>query len=380
MYSENENIEIKNFNNNIQTKEKFLNIDFLRFICILIIFLFHYCAEIAFGKYGKGYSFENFTNDTSSGYIAVYFFFIMSGFFLAYTFNKNLSVIDFIKKKILRLWPCLAFVNILMLISSFFGIIKFKLYANFLSLLFLNCSGIAISTTNITVDWYISVLFWVSLFYFYIFKYFKKEYYNFFIPIIVLLSFTFLVHVTNGGMGGHIEVYYNFINIGLVRGLSSIGLGYIIFNFYEYLKNKPFCDSLNSLITYSIIEGYLLGFVVYESILHKMSFNNKIILVIAFSFLFLSFLLKRGLISRFFDKKVFGALGKYSYALYITHYYFMYNLIHSVWIKHNSDIIKFHPYLFLLIVFIIAMSFAILTYHFVEVPAAKFLKRKFFNN
>ena len=42
---------------------------------------------------------------TTFGYLAVDMFFIMSGFFLMYTFNNSLNVCDFIKKKIIRLWP-----------------------------------------------------------------------------------------------------------------------------------------------------------------------------------------------------------------------------------------------------------------------------------
>ena len=88
-------------------KERFLNVDFLRFVFAVCIFVFHYYRPYRLA--GLGGEFKALINITSSGYVAVQYFFIIAGFFLVYTLNKNLSVIDFIKKKIIRLWPLIAF-------------------------------------------------------------------------------------------------------------------------------------------------------------------------------------------------------------------------------------------------------------------------------
>ena len=75
-----------------------------------------------------------------NGNKAVEFFFIISGFFLIYGFNKNLSTFDFIKKKIIRLSPLMLFFNIIYIIISLFTkSIKYDTYNNILSLLFLIC-------------------------------------------------------------------------------------------------------------------------------------------------------------------------------------------------------------------------------------------------
>lgn len=354
-------------------KERFLNVDFLRFISAIMVFGIH----IVYARLGKlSPSFEVYKENTINGFIAVSFFFIMAGFFLAYTFKQKTSVMDFIKNKIARLWPLIAFVVLLDFIGSCFHLIKFKFYDNIFALLFLSNSGITFTEPRAEV-WFLSVLFLVSVFYFYIFKYFNKTVYNFFIPVTVLLCSTFMVHATHGRCGGHLEVYYNFLNMGIIRGIAGMGLGYMVYEFYQYLKTQPFVNSIKSVIVYSLFEGYLLGFIIYETIFHKMHFQNRMILIVAFTALFLLFLLKRGFVSRLFDIKLSAVLGRYAFAIYMTHS-FIYTVLYQLWIKSHIEIISKYPLATILILFAIVFVFSIFTYHFVEVPAGKYLKKKFF--
>ena len=363
-------------NNNafdLTQKEHFYNVDFLRFIGACIIFLFHY---LWYRLCTIDNTFKNLIF-VGTGYLFVSYFFIIAGFFLVYTFNNNLSVMDFIKKKICRFWPLIAFGILLYGIADILGFIKhFDLYRNILSLLFLENAGVTLKWGNIGHDWFVSVLFFVSIFYFYIFKYFKKTSYNFFISILVILGYTFLVHVTKGSIGGHIKTVNNFFNIGIIIGLTGLGLGYLLHEFYQYLKSQPFVKSLKSTVIYTFIEAYLLCFVIYETGFHKIHFDNKIILIVAFVGLFLTFLLKRGIISNLLNNKFSAILGQYTFSLYMTHgalWVYLKQLI----LLHKSLCVA-HPYLCLLGCFITCFIFAILTYHFVEVPAGKFLKKKFF--
>ena len=359
-------------------KERFLNVDFLRFIFAVIIFVFHYCRPYRLAGIGGG--FKELINITGSGYTAVQYFFIIAGFFLVYTFNRNLSVIDFIKKKIIRLWPLMAFSFVFFIFADVLGYVRhFDLYGNILSLLFLGYSGVTLTSCDFAWSWFVSVLFFVSIFYFYIFKYFKKTSYNFWISIIVLLGYTFVIHVSKGGVGLSFnnKDTINIYNMGLVLGISGMGLGYLIHEFYQYVKSQPFVSSIKSVITYTIIEAYLLVFVIYETGFHKIKFNNKIILIVAFTGLFLTFLLKRGFISRILDNKFSAILGRYAFSLYMTHAALWCVLWHCL-IKPYKAFWVAHPYLSIDICFVICMLFAVLTYHFVEVPAGKYLKKKFF--
>ena len=357
-------------------KKHFYNIDILRFIFAIAIFLHHYCNKYRFGAFGE--SFNYLMINTSSNSIAVQYFFIIAGFFLAYTFNEKISVMDFIKKKIIRLWPLVAFAVFLYFLANIFGIIdNFKFYENILALFFLENIGITLEWGNVKHDWFISVLFFISIFYFYIFKYFKKTSYNFFIPILVLLSYTFLVHATNGAINGHLKTFNNILTLGVIQGLAGMGLGYLIHELYKYIISQPFVNSIKSISFYTIIESYLLGFIIYASVFHNIPFNNKIILIIAFSILLLTFILKRGIISRLLDNKFSTILGNYVFALYMTHG-FLWNVFYHFWIKDNKEICIAHPYVSIFVCFIICFLFAVFTYHCVEVPAGNFLKKKLF--
>ena len=283
---------------------------------------------------------------------------------------------DFIKKKIIRLWPLLLFGFILFAVAGLFKLVKFDIYSNILTLFFFETTGLNLKQSINGISWFVSVLFFVSIFYFYIFKYFKKTSYNFFISLLVLFGYTFLVHATNGAINGHVKTIYNVFTLGVMHGLTGMGLGYLIHEFFKYTKTQPYTDSIKSVIGYTIIEGFLLCFVVYESGFHIMPFNNKIILVMAFAVLFLTFLFKRGFISRLLDNKFSNIIGRYAFTLYMIHAPFWPYL--KLFLLPYKNFFVIHPYFCICICFISCLLFAILTYHLIEIPAGKFLKKKFF--
>ena len=354
---------------------KFLNVEFLRFIFSVFIVILHFCC-IHFAKFGDIGDIIGKNSVVKHGYLAVQYFFIIAGFFLIYTLNKNLTVMDFIKKKIVRLWPLMALNFVLFLMASGFGIVKFNFYKYVFSLLLLENIGVTFDHT-IQGGWFVSVLFFVSLFYFYIFKYFDKKYYNFYIPILVILGYTYMVHGTNGAIGAQLQIIGEVFNGGVIQGISAMGLGFLIHEFYRYLETQNYIETLKSKIIYTLLEGYLLGFVVYETIMHKIHFKNLLILVIAFCGLFITFLLQRGYISKILNNKISGILGRYAYSLFLTHG-FVIILFNYFYVKKNTDILFNHPYEILGIAIILALIFAVLVYHLVEVPAGKWLKKKFF--
>ncbi len=360
--------------NQIQ-KEHFFNVDFLRFIFIFVIFL-HHLFNPNFLGFDKN-SFSSFINNTRLGSLCIFFYFIVSGFFLTYTFDKNLSVIDFIKKKIIRFWPLVAFGIFVFCILGIFGISKFSFYNNIFSLFLLSNVGITFSLSNNGPDWFVSSLFFISTLYFYIFKYFKKTTYDFFIAIFVIFSFIFLLHATKGELYGHIKTTAFVFNHGLLRAFGGIGLGYFIHEFYLYLKSLNYKQTPLSFFIYTGFEIYILSFLIYETMLHKMHFNNKMIIIIGFVLLFLLFLLKRGFLSKILNHKFSTFLGKYTFAIFLTHYAVL-ECFTQLWFKKDISFALTHPLLIIVITFLTSLIFAIITYHFVEVPAGKFLKKKFF--
>lgn len=352
--------------NRVNDKDnKFKDIEFLRFFLSCVILVFH-LNSLFWGK----------------GYLAVDFFFIISGFFLISKFDKNLSFIDFIKKKIIRLWPLMVFVNFLYLIIHIFAkSVKYHKYDNLLESLFLGNIGLTISRGNLGAFWYVSVLFWCSLLYFYLLKYFERKNVNLFVALSVWFSYTFLIHAKNGVVEGLIETFNNIFVVGILRGLGGIGIGYFIGLFYKMYENRINSTKLNKTTTLfiTVLEVYLFSWSLYYLILHKISYKNDIISILYFTILFILFLIKKGLFTRLLDNNYSVILGRYSYSIYSVHLFVMDLLINTFW-KSHKDFVSLHPVTNFTVTVLLVFIFAILTYHFVEKPSAKYLSRKFFHD
>lgn len=84
----------------IASKDHYLILDGLRGVASLIVVLFHIC---------EAYSPDHpLTQPINHGYLAVDFFFLLSGFVIAYAYDdrwEKLSILDFFKRRLIRLQP-----------------------------------------------------------------------------------------------------------------------------------------------------------------------------------------------------------------------------------------------------------------------------------
>lgn len=97
--------------NPFQSKQHFLLLDGLRGFAALFVVIFHF-MEIVIPDYSK--------NIFGHGYLAVDFFFCLSGFVIAYAYDdrlKSLSVGDFFLLRLIRLQPLVVFGSILGLVT-----------------------------------------------------------------------------------------------------------------------------------------------------------------------------------------------------------------------------------------------------------------------
>lgn len=357
---------------------RLFNIDFFRFIFTLSIIFYHLQFTL-FNSFPEVHLYRKLLKTTWSGDQAVEFFFIISGFFIYYTF-KNASIFDFIKKKIIRLWPVLFFCFILKLIVYPLIGRNPDGWNLLLSLFFLDGSGWNIVTVGET--WFVSVLFWVSLFYYYLLKNFDKKIYILIIALLTWFSYSFELHANVGGIRG-VETTWGYIfNSGILRGSGGIGLGFLIAYFIKdhlatYVKDDIEISS-QLLITIGIIESFLLLFVIAIPLFIKNPFNNIIIVILAFTILFILFVLKRGFVSVFFNKKYWGWGGKYTFSIYLTHLIVIYSL-KPFW-DSNRDFVVDHPVLNILLAIIFGCFFGIFVYHTIEVPGASLLKKILFKD
>lgn len=349
---------------------KLKNLEFLRIIGCLAIIFYHFFL----------YSFNDMNtyitphNMTSCGHFAVELFFILSGIFFIINYKPDISVLEFIKRKILRLYPVLIFCFLLFYIFSFTGFVKFTFYDNILTLFCLNGTPIVLKNANMHIFWYVSSMIWVLLFCFYLLKNYSIRNVNFTIAILIFFSYAIILHLNNGNITTHNKAYLNLINIGMLRALGGIGIGYFIGNWYkeniELIKNLVLNFKQKLFITF--IEFITLYFIINNLILHKPDFSNKFVFIIAFVVIICLFLIKQGFISRLLDNDWCVNLAKYTYSLYMTHYIIIDLLKGSIW-KYHKDFILIHPYLNIVVPFILILFLGIFTYHFVEVPARNYI-------
>lgn len=361
----------------MQQSGKIKNIEFLRIVFAFIITLVHMKTGFLKILHNSVSLYNDIIENIGYAGIAVDFFFIISGFFLFLRTDFSQNFINFAVKKFLRLMPLVFYSFILYMIITSFTPIKFIKYNSILSLLSISNCGLTIGYGNNDCIWYISALFWTMNFYFYLYKIIDIKRFNLFSACTIFFCYAFWIH----SHGSNPSNIYYFINRGLLRAFGGVGIGYFIATLYKDYNNKITSISLNlwQKLLFTGLEIYLFCFLIYYMSLHKLHSNTPTILIVAFIGLFILFLIKKGYFSKLLENNFSVFLGRYSYAIFMTHF-----LICDIWksviCKSRYDWIIAHPELNLIIFYIAIISFGVFTYHFVEIPVAKFLKRKYIQN
>lgn len=204
----------------METK-RYYNIEALRFLFALMIIYYHILHANIMNYVNENSVYTTLQTLSDNAGFIVECFFIISGYFLCETFFKKTeqSTLDFVLKKIFRLGPVLWF-------SILVGILGFsqKIQPAVFNSLFLQCIGLSLEYKGI--NWYISPLFWASIFYFALLKSCENKKANLAIGVLVYFSYLVNISYLNGGFGR--ETVFGVVNLGLARALAGIGLGYLI--------------------------------------------------------------------------------------------------------------------------------------------------------
>ena len=187
---------------------------------------------------------------TLGGYIAVEFFFLVSGFLLAKSiFEKKQTIWEFITHRLKRLYPMYLFALIVyMLLMSAVGFLNDGYSArlflvNFLenvaqqwkSFFMLQVFGLDTITVNFAA-WYVAALFWVSVLYFIIAKILPRKAYLIFIAATSLALLIYFFFTT-----GHLDLgegHRFFMCEGVPRAYFEMGIGILLYNLKAFLDDK----------------------------------------------------------------------------------------------------------------------------------------------
>ena len=351
-----------------KTDNKIYNIEFLRIIGCIVIIVLHLFNSYCFGSmfnnielYGK------LQIMTSNGQKAVDLFFILSGFLFAYKLNTTKTTLDFIKHKIKRFYPVLIFVILLCFIASLFKIGTFNIYEAIITLAGLNGTGLYNAWGTIFVFWYVSSLLFVLTLFYYLLKNYQAKNVNLFIAIGIFFAYTLILSHTNGHIGGKIENINNIFNLGILRAFAGVGIGYFIALWYKTEHNTFQTNCRLKTYLFTICEFCCLFFIINNLMFHKIKYNNDIICIIIFALTLTLFVAKQGYISRILDSSFWAKISKYSYSLFMTHWFVYYILKNTLW-KYHKDFVYSCPELQICIALSLVFFLGIATYHFIEVP------------
>ncbi|HIP35385.1 MAG TPA: acyltransferase [Crocinitomix sp.] len=368
----------------------FKNLDGLRFLAALSVFIFHFVSELKVITPGqtKGFYYHLVSFVTSKGTLGVNFFFVLSGFLITYLIlyeiktTKSFNLKYFLIRRTLRIWPLyflIVVIGFLVFPLVFNGystnhrLINYVFFlANFDELYY----GINDSINFLTAPWSVAIeeqfyLFWGVLFYVLSKTILNKQLTMYKLPLIVLvlllLSFMFrLYHHTE-----HRLLYYHTIAV-----MPDILIGALLGYFYM-LKHR-WIKSLENLSKNKIILVYFIGlsiilfknqiffgpFIVLERFVIALFFAFVILDQISFNCSFL----------KVENIKGTAFLGKISYGLYMYHLVVMYVLEKSIDFGSLNDYVSITLF-FILSVFL-TFIIALLSYQWFEHPFLT-LKKKF---
>ncbi len=357
---------------NVEEKKSFKNIEFFRFLLAEILVFFH-LKGILFYPFQHIPMYDYLNRKVVNGEQVVDFFFIISGFFLIYTY-KNISIVAYIVKKLSRFFPTLIVVAFLYWVASLFGYGRFNGWQTFVSdILLFNSSGFVTSKGSMGSVWFICVLFWVSLFYFYLISNFERKHINIVIALIVWCSYTLLIQSSRGSLNGNsITVIASVFPKGFVRGLAGIGVGYLIG--VCFLNPQRICLNFKPKVQYAIytVLEIVLFLTVFSHItFYKNPIKDDVLYIVLFSILLFLFLGRKGWLSNFFESKFSGILGRYSFCLFISHGLFL-KFFNAFFPK---SFIESFPALIPILFLGISSCFAVILYHCVEKPGARLFKK-----
>ncbi len=378
---ENKEITSKNIKEQMCKLPKFKNIEFLRFLFVSVLVYFHLVQLLASLGIKAYLPLQILSRDA---HVLVEFFFILSGFFLYFDIQKYQDISFYFIKRFLRLWFVLAFVVALSIISAPF--IKYTIvdYVNsLLNILLLNNIGLTNSISNYIHVWYISVLFWISLFYFSLFKLFDKKRVMFSLVIMVYLAYVILFQAFKGNFGSPAIAIYGLLTAGMLRGIAGLGIGLIMGMIYEkYIPNTVRDDEKTNTfhrIIFSIAEIVILFVLANLLVFNVWKINNDFIFVPLFAALIMLFLVKKGIVSKLLENKVSDFLGKFSYSIFVMQGYLII-LFYTIFNANFTQVIVGQRILTLSIGCLFAILGGILVYYLIERPSSMWCKNKFLNN
>lgn len=354
-------------NNLLKTKQHFEILDGLRGIAALVVVVFHF-MEIAITDYEK--------NFIAHGYLAVDFFFCLSGFVVAYAYDsriKEMGFSTFMKHRLIRLHPLIIIGSVLGLITFLIDpfshlYLKYGFGGTFMlfitSLLLIPYPVVEERFyNNFNLNAPMWSLFWeyvANIIYALGFYKIAKKY----LAWLIVLAVVFLLYTASkstnisGGWGGE-----NFID-GLARIGFSFLMGMLLYRTNMIIKNKLGLWPIALILLATFLVPYRNAW-------------NWIVEPVLVIFVFpLIVMLGAGTVTGEKSKKLNQFSGEISYPLYMTHYPFVWIFLTYVATQKPS---AGTLWVVIPVSVVLLIIFAWLMYKWVDQPLRNYLSKKMKN-
>ena len=294
-------------------------IDFMRFVFCMVIILYH-CRNMG--------GTSDIALCADAGYIAVEFFFLVSGFLMAKSAAKRndsdyshlgTETTQFLWHKIKPILPYYVFAVVLSysctaFLKNYTAVQALhNLMLGIWNLFFLGISGIR-TFSLLRATWYLSAMFISMLILYPMLCKWKDRFTHIVAPLIVIFLLGWLSQ-TYGNLNQY-TVHFDLVYSGLVRALAEISLGCICFAVYKKIKTIQFTIVARTLITLIQLFGYT-GVIYCTTNLPSKQFDFVMLLCLAVC-ITLSFS-GHGIFAHLFGSKLFPWLGKLSLVMYLNH-------------------------------------------------------------
>jgi peptidoglycan/LPS O-acetylase OafA/YrhL len=362
----------------------FENLNGLRFICFLSVFLFHsFRTDFSYIKESPAYSFVK-ERMFGNGNLGVNFFFVLSGFLITYLLLKErelfdkIDVVSFWKRRVLRVWPLFYF-------CIFFGFLIFPFLKSLLGqvpnetaqpiyyLTFLNNFDFIKKgppdSSVLGVLWSVAIeeqfyLAWPILL-----SVIPFRFYPYLFAFIMLGSTTFRVLYDS-------PLFYEYHTFSCIGDMAVGSVGaWLVQNYVIKLK----IERLNRIFIIGLY-GLVISFFFFRKEIVEHGFLFRVLERPAIAVILLLIILEqcysKNSLVKLGDFKVVSALGKISYGLYCLHFIGILIITNITKLLHMNT--KLWQVLFLETgcALIITILMAKLSYRYLEMPFLK-LKDKY---
>lgn len=363
----------------LETKNHYEILDGLRGVAAIIVVIFHVL---------EAYSGTRFKQIINHGYLAVDFFFLLSGFVVAYAYDDRwgkMTQWDFYKRRLIRLQP-------MVIMGSIIGAIFFYTQAGATfpliaqtpvwKMLLVMLVGFTMIPLPISMDirgwqemhplngpaWSLFFEYVANILYALVFRRFSKKVLTVFVVIFAALLVRYLVWGPQGDVIGGWSINAEQLNIGFTRLLYPFFAGILLCRMGKliHIKNAFTICSLLLIVVFAIPrvgDGHTLWMNgLYESFTIILMFP----LIVAIG--------AGGHITGGFAKKACKFLGDISYPIYITHYALIYT--YTAWVADNKIPMGYGMQIGALLV-IAAVAIAWVCLKFYDEPVREWLRKRY---